>query len=314
MKIVLVGPGFMPIPSTGWGAVENLIWDIRCELLKLGHEVHIINTPNRNEIVFIANQLNPDFIHVQYDDYADCAPYFNCKNVAVTNHYAYLTQVSRWGPEYHRIFNSAGRSTAKIFALSEKIAKVYIDAGTDPSRVKVVPNGVNVQAFRFLENPESRKSAYLAKIEPRKRQYLTTNLEQVYYYGRIAPGYESFSTHKNYCGEWSRSQLHEQLTNHANLVLLSDGEAHPLVCMEALAAGLGLVISEHCTANLDTSKEFITVIPESKIQDLELLRTSIQENAEISLGMRESIRSYALTFDWEKQVSKNYINHINPGV
>jgi hypothetical protein len=42
-------------------------------------------------------------------------------------------------------------------------------------------------------------------------------------------------------------------------VLLSDGEAHSLVIMEALAAGLGVVVSEFATANLCLAKEFITV-------------------------------------------------------
>ena len=27
MKIALIGPGIMPIPPDGWGAVESLIWD-----------------------------------------------------------------------------------------------------------------------------------------------------------------------------------------------------------------------------------------------------------------------------------------------
>ena len=41
MKIAIVGPGIMPIPPTGWGAVEILIWDQKLALEKLGHEVKI---------------------------------------------------------------------------------------------------------------------------------------------------------------------------------------------------------------------------------------------------------------------------------
>ena len=62
---------------------------------------------------------------------------------------------------------------------------------------------------------------------------------------------------------------------YGNLVLLSDGEAHPLVCMEALAAGLGVVVSEWGNANLDRLKDFITVIPESKVNDIEFVEKSI---------------------------------------
>ena len=32
MKVSIVGPGIMPIPPTGWGAVEILIWDQKLAL------------------------------------------------------------------------------------------------------------------------------------------------------------------------------------------------------------------------------------------------------------------------------------------
>lgn len=38
MKITLVGPGIMPIPPTGWGAVEILVWDTKNALEDLGHK------------------------------------------------------------------------------------------------------------------------------------------------------------------------------------------------------------------------------------------------------------------------------------
>ena len=50
MKISIIGPGIMPIPPTGWGAVETLIWDMRNALIALGHEVDIVNVndPKKN--------------------------------------------------------------------------------------------------------------------------------------------------------------------------------------------------------------------------------------------------------------------------
>ena len=68
MRISIIGPGIMPIPPTGWGAVEILIWDYYQELTKLGHEVQIVNTQNAQEIVNQVNSFNPDFVHLQYDD------------------------------------------------------------------------------------------------------------------------------------------------------------------------------------------------------------------------------------------------------
>ena len=69
MKISIVGPGIMPIPPTGWGAVEILIWDSKNALEKLGHEVQIVNTQSPVEILQQINSFRPDFVHVQYDDF-----------------------------------------------------------------------------------------------------------------------------------------------------------------------------------------------------------------------------------------------------
>ena len=66
MKIVLIGPGIMPIPPTGWGAVEILVWDTKIALEKLGHEVLIINTKNGRQIIDEINNFKPDFVHVHY--------------------------------------------------------------------------------------------------------------------------------------------------------------------------------------------------------------------------------------------------------
>ena len=75
MKVVIVGPGIMPIPPTGWGAVEILIWDQKIALEKLGHEVLIVNTQSPVEILQQINNYRPDFVHVQYDDFVEMVPY-----------------------------------------------------------------------------------------------------------------------------------------------------------------------------------------------------------------------------------------------
>ena len=44
MKISIIGPGLMPIPPKGWGAVESLIWDMANALKDLKHEVPVSYT------------------------------------------------------------------------------------------------------------------------------------------------------------------------------------------------------------------------------------------------------------------------------
>ena len=119
-----------------------------------------------------------------------------------------------------------------------------------------------------------------------------------------------FNKEKNFLGEWSKQHLYENLTNYGNLVLLSDGEAHPLVCLEAFAAGLGVVISEWASANLDTSMDFIAVIQEDQISNIDYVEQKIIENREYSIKNRNQILDYARTFDWKKILTKHYIPNI----
>ena len=130
------------------------------------------------------------------------------------------------------------------------------------------------------------------------------SIESLWYAGNIADN--RFNTSKNYLGEWSKETLYQNLTEYGNLVLLSDGEAHPLVCMEALASGLGIVVTEWGRANLDDTKEFITIIPENKVNDIDYVEKKIIENREVSLQNRKSIIEYSKSFDWIEILQKYY--------
>ena len=114
----------------------------------------------------------------------------------------------------------------------------------------------------------------------------------------------------NYLGLWDRDAVHDNLTDYANLILISDSELQPLVCLEALSAGLGLVISEAASQHLDSSKPYISVIPQDKITDQNLIRSTILKNREICLNTnRQSIVDYAKTFDWS-EILKKYVSYL----
>ena len=80
--------------------------------------------------------------------------------------------------------------------------------------------------------------------------------------------------------------------------------------MEAFAAGLGVVISQWATANLDLDKKFITVIPEEKITDIPYIEKKMIENREYSLNNRQEILDYAKQFEWSRILSDYYIPNI----
>ena len=307
MKVSIVGPGIMPIPPTGWGAVEILIWDQKLALEELGHEVDIVNTQSPVEILGQVNKFRPDFVHIQYDDFIELYPYIQYP-CAITSHFGYFEQPNRWDYYGERIAKPFGRIQPNVFCLSGGIKDVYTDVLKIPEeRLFVTPNGVNVDNFRATISPEfPDRSIYLAKIDYRKRQHMFQSISSLYFAGNTAD--PRFDTSNNYLGEWSKDTLYTHLTEYGNLVLLSDGEAHPLVCLEAFAAGLGVVVSEWAAANLDTDREFITVIAEEKINDVGFVEEMIVKNRNYCNNNREEIIEYAKEFDWANVVDKYYVS------
>jgi len=247
-------------------------------------------------------------VHIQYDDLWELEDKFICKNVAITTHYGYSDQLNtRYNDSYINFFNGIVRSNiAKLFCLSPSIAKAYENAGFPKERIYVTPNGVRDDLFTYEKKPERGDlSLYLAKIDYRKRQFMFSDIPNLMFAGNIADS--RFVSNNNYLGELSRTYLYKHLTKFGNLVLLSDGEAHSLVCLEALCTGLGLVISEYAQANLDVTKPFITVIPETRITDKKYISEKIEENKKTSLAMRDEIRKYAIDNFSYKNIIKNYL-------
>jgi hypothetical protein len=305
MRISIIGPA-LPIPPKGWGAVESLIWDMKLTLNKLGHDVQIINIGDPHQIIQMINQYRPDFVHINYDDWVGLYQYIQYP-CAVTTHFAYIERPEMMGDYRQRIFNQFRIIKPNVLGLSQGINNIYETLAEIPkSKLYLNPNGVASDNFKFNQSPKyPDRSIYLAKIDHRKRQHMFQTIDSLWYVGNNADN--RFDTSKNYLGEWDKKTLHKELTQYGNLVLLSDGEAHPLVCMEALASGLGVVVTEWGRANLDESKEFITIIPENKIKDLEYIEQKIIENREYSLQNRESILEYSKSFDWIQILKKYYI-------
>ena len=117
MKIVLVGPGIMPIPPTGWGAVEILIWDTKNALEKLGHKVKIINTKDGRQIIDQINEFRPHFVHVHYDEFIPIIPYIQYP-CAITSHFGYLERPEMFNG-YVNVLNAFTKIKPNVFCLSE---------------------------------------------------------------------------------------------------------------------------------------------------------------------------------------------------
>lgn len=312
-KLLLIAPGYKPFPPQGWGAVESIVWDYYENFIKRKEDynidVIIINQSDPNKIIEECNSQSADIVHIMYDDYIIIVPYLNCRKIFYTSHYAYITHPTfetsyQW--YFRNIFSKVieYQNRITINVISKEIKDVYIKYGFK-QQINIVRNGAREDLFRFSTSPEKpKRSVYVAKIEKRKAQYKYQCIPKIDFVGNYHDS-EFNCKYPNYLGEWDKPTLYENLTDYGNLILLSEGEADPLVVKEALVAGLGVVISECSTANLDLTRPFITVIPNDKLNDLGYISNMIEVNRRASLENRQEIRKYALeNFAWNKIIDK----------
>ena len=108
-----------------------IIWNCK----KLGHIVCIINSHNRKKILTEVRNFKPNFVDIQYDDFADLATELShmTKVVAITSHFGYLEQRNEWHT-YENVFQTC------ILHKSENILSFRIVAG----------NRKRVQTIRYI--------------------------------------------------------------------------------------------------------------------------------------------------------------------
>jgi hypothetical protein len=191
----------------------------------------------------------------------------------------------------------------KFFMLAQKDTDFLIRCGARPERFFLLENGLSIDAYHFAEVPLLKdKTLYLGKITLRKRQHIYCELEHM---DLIGPGGEGL---KHWKGSWSREEVYRELSHYGNLLLCSEGEADPLVVKEALVCGLGVVVNRTSSKNLEVC-EFITIIEDDQMDDLEWIQQKIDENRSYAIRHRDRIREYGSRFSMEHTIQK-YINMV----
>lgn len=302
MKIQLISDGSIPVPPVnGWGALERVVWNYKIYLEKEGHDVIVSNHLESAKVLEDWRRFNPDVVHNHIGKHWEALLLiYGCKKI-VTNHGGeFLTHL----PFYENLAKNFFKD-CKLLMLTDAEKKFYESFGLN---VSVLPNGVDTTIFKpTLENRTG--SIYLGQINPRKRQafYQENNLD-CYFAGNKADDTFNYNKH-NYLGSWDHNQVCDNLVKFSNLILLSQSELQPLVCLEGLAAGLGLVISTPSAQSLDTSKPWIDVIPDEYLNDTNYINTVIQKNSEVSTKYRSEIIEYSKKFDWSN-IIKSYLEVI----
>ncbi len=317
--LLMIAPGLVEIPPIGYGAVESIIWNYFQELPSHGFDVTVVNTLNANEVMNAVNEVQPDIIHIQIESWAYFADKLSAMTsmVIITFHGPLFSNPSRWNKEEAANFKSVSAAIRLLpnvffFVICPKHSDVLLyNWFIPPEKIFLLPNGVDTEQYRMITRPNSPSMAItVGKIDARKGQYFLQSFMppgEISFIGPHGNCQQFDFSDPNYLGPWTKQQLHETLTEFGNLVHLATDEGAPLVVLEALAAGLGVVTTVNASPNLDITKPFITVIPEEKIYDTEYILAAIRKNREVSLTMREEIREYARqTFSWKEVIVPQY--------
>lgn len=306
MKICFITPGDIPIPVDGWGALETVVWNQFINLTELGHDCIIINEKCKNTLIEKIKSFDPDIIHLHYGCHYELMPMFKCRKIITNHDGSFLASI-----KFHESIIREYLYDCEFFILTSWEKDFLTKIGISPKKIKILPNGVDYESFKYTSNPKfPSKSICLGKIDQRKNQAFLQSLNcGVDFAGQnFCKIFDSSKT--DYLGSWNRNQVFNNLTDYTNLILLSELELQPLVCLEALSAGLGLVISSAASQNLDSSLPFITVVEQDLIKHPHIVSQAIYNNRDACLHIdREKIREYAKTFDW-KNLAQKYISNL----
>jgi glycosyltransferase involved in cell wall biosynthesis len=245
MKICLVAPGEISIPPSGWGALETVVSNQYNKLILNGYEVKIINEKDPNKTYQEIESFDPDIVHLHYGKHFEILPFIHRRKIITNHDGSFLNSI-----KFHENIIRQFMYDCEFFVLTSWENNLLMDIGLPKNNIKILPNGVDYGSFKKLPKPKRSGSICLGKIDSRKNQQKLQKLNcDVVFVGQNSD--TNFNAlDPNYLGEWKRHEVYENLTDYTNLVLLSNSELQPLVCLEALSAGLGLVISEQAAQNL----------------------------------------------------------------
>jgi len=293
--ILIIGPGEMPIPNNGWGAVEFLIGKQYQNFVNGGIQTGILNSWFHRDWLKVYRR-HPKVILLHYDIFAKRCFFYKVllplTPIFVVSHFGYSAFPEKFGKGFSKQMFWINRMDV-IIALSSKIKEVWHQLGVTKNII-VVGNGADVSDFRSPA-VKDRDVVYLGKVEPRKRQIevaqTISEAVQIDFVGPIVDpnfGQLKLSLANRFFGSWTREEVNMSLARYKVLLLWSDGEADALVLYEAQAAGCSIVVSRNALGNQNPDLPWIYIV-----EDLNQLESTLLLAIEQNKLFKNTIIEYA---------------------
>lgn len=310
LKLLIVAPGNMPIPTDGWGAVEIVVYETLDIYAKAGFDVWVLNSKNRRKWKE-AKEIDFSIIlsHSDVDNPKIRSRFPEAKVIGVS-HYGLGAYPEYWDKGFEKILRGMDNCDA-VVCLSDVVAATFAHF-ISRDKIFVSPNGSSFQSF--CEQPrEYKKLICLGKVEKRKKQFelwksLRTSSLEIIFAGPIADGRvlqqlaKEPSLSKIFIGAISRKDLATELGKYSGLIMISNGEADPLVLYEAQLAGLPVLVSERSLGSQDRKLNWVQVISDfPTAEEINISLSKVVSNSSV-------IANYASeNYSWEVR-NKNLVS------
>jgi glycosyltransferase involved in cell wall biosynthesis len=313
MKMAFVAGGYIPTPPAS-SSILNLIQEYKYHSEKNGHQVDIFNDPDVGQVIATINAGNYDFVHLHAGGFVSEFNQNLQQRFCFTSHAGHLFQLDRWDDVFKQEFQEYLKAPG-IISLSPASKKLFVDAGYT-GYISTQINGVDTSKVNCQQQGNG-KAICLGWIQPRKQQrLLAATLDgkvSIDFVGTLDdPNFVEGTTTK-YLGVWSLEDVYKRLTEYSCLVLISSGEVAPLVVLEAMAAGLCLVVSESASANLAVKDKVLpdNILTNPTPENQQIVCETIAALIDKNQSYRSEIVAYAqATFDFSNTIY-NYDRIIN---
>ena len=273
-KLLIIAPGILPVPPSGWGALETIIYESLPSYYEDRFEVWILNSRGYKEWG-AARKETFDVVLCHYDVFAKRArSYFPNTPIINVCQYGFVGYPEKWHKSYHRVLKGLSLLDS-IYVMNNQQAEA-LKKYLPNIDIFISSNGTNFKPIvgRNTEGPY----LCLGKVEPRKSQFELYNnfknsKQSIVFIGNIVdPRVSNLiskdqSVSESFIGEKTRVELARDFHKYKALILLSQGEADALVLYEAQMAGLPIFVTEEGIGAQNLSLPWVNIITERTTPD-----------------------------------------------